>query len=242
MPTTLFARRLREAIGLSPEDHGALKSLRVTERTIGNRELLCREGDVARHCTVVISGFLAKYKIIGDREQILALHVSGDFPDLQTLQLRTLDHNIISIGRSRIGQISISELQGLLDARPSLAHVFWRETLIEAAIFREWVCNVAARDASGNIAHLICELAARLEAVGMVQDDSFQIPLTQQDIANASGISVVHVNRTLRDLRNRNLMSWENRTIRLLDFDGLKKVADFHPDYLHLGLRDRPHR
>ncbi|OSJ35676.1 hypothetical protein BSZ19_07490 [Bradyrhizobium japonicum] len=234
MPANLFAKRIREAIGLSPSDHEALRSLRVNERVLSNRELICREGDVATHCTIVLSGFVARYKVIGDREQILCFHVSGDFPDLQTLQLRVLDHNIVSIGPSRVGQVSHTQLQTILDASPKLAHAFWRETLKEAAIFREWVCNVAARDALGSIAHLICETATRLDAVGLVENDSFQLPFTQQDIANATGISAVHVNRTLQLLRSRGLIKWEARTLELIDFQELKRIADFSPNYLHL--------
>ena len=233
MPTTLFAKRIREAVGLSPSDHEALRSLNVIERELENRELLCREGDIATQCTILLSGFLARYKIIGDREQIISVHVPGDFPDLQTLQLHVFDHNIVSIGPSRIGQVSHAQLQGILDVSPSLAHAFWRESLIEAAIFREWVCNVAARDALGCITHLICELAARLDAVGLVDNHRFQLPLTQQAVANATGISTVHVNRMLQELRSRRLISWEGRTIELLDLKELKRLADFTGDYLY---------
>jgi CRP-like cAMP-binding protein len=234
MPANLFAKRIREAIGLSPSDHEALRSLKVSERVLSNRELICREGDIATHCTIVLSGFVARYKIVRDREQILCFHVPGDFPDLQTLQLPVLDHNIVSIGPTRVGQVSHTQLQAILDASPKLAHAFWRETLKEAAIFREWVCNVAARDALGSIAHLICETATRLDVVGLVENDSFELPFTQQDIANATGMSVVHVNRTLQALRSRRLITWESRTLKLLDFEELKRIADFNPDYLHL--------
>jgi CRP-like cAMP-binding protein len=237
MPTSLFARRIRGTIGLSIEDHEALRSLRLVERSIGHREFICREGDVATRCTLLIDGFIARYRVVGDREQILSFHVAGDFPDLQTLQLPIHDHNVVSIGPSRIGQIALGELQEILDEFPKLAHAFWRETLIEAAIFRQWVCNVAARDALGSISHLLCELAVRLDAVGLVKDDSFRLPLTQQDIANATGVSTVHVNRILQDLRNRKLIRWESRTITLVDFERLKRVADFDPGYLHLQPR-----
>jgi CRP-like cAMP-binding protein len=242
MPTSLFAKRTREAVGLSSADQEALQSIRVFERTIESRGLLCREGDTATHCTILLSGFLARHKIIGEREQIICFHVPGDFPDLQTLQLPVLDHNIVSIGTSRVGQVPHAQLQAILDASPELAHIFWRETLKEAAIFREWVCNVAARDALGCIAHLICEMAIRLGAVGLVNNGSFQLPFTQEHVANATGISTVHVNRTLGTLRSRNLIAWESRTLTLLDFGELKRIADFNPDYLHLHPEPSPVR
>lgn len=227
-----FAGRIREAVGLSTADHLALHSLHVVERQLENRELLVGEGDTAAHCTIVLDGFLARSKAMIDREQILSFHISGDFPDLQTIHLRTLDHDVVSIGPSRVGQIAHAELQRVLAESPSLTRVFWRETLIEAAIFREWVCN-AAREALASVSHLLCEFAARLEAVGLVKDDSFYLPLTQQDVANATGISTVHVNRTLQEMRNRGLISWEARKVRILDPNRLQLVGDFTPDYLH---------
>ncbi|MCK1477007.1 Crp/Fnr family transcriptional regulator [Bradyrhizobium sp. 197] len=205
----------------------------MTVRTLDHREALCREGDPATQCAVVHAGFLASYKIAADREQILAFHVPGDFPDLQALYAPVLDHGIISMGTSRVGLISHSDLKTLIAASPNLAGVFWRETVIETTILREWICNVAARDAVASIAHLICEIASRLDAVGMIAEDSFHLPLTQQDLANASGFSIVHVNRTLQELRKRRLIRWENKTVTLLNFDELKRIAEFEPDYLH---------
>jgi CRP-like cAMP-binding protein len=194
---------------------------------------------VSSQCTVLVSGFLARTKIVGDREQILAFHVPGDFPDLQTLHLPVLDHDLVSIGPSRVGLISHEHLKNILGASRTLTHVFWRETLVDAAMFREWVSRVTARDALGIIAHLICELAVRLQAVGLVQTGSFHVPFTQQDFASASGLSSVHVNRTMQELRRRGLLKWENKEISLLDFEGLERVAEFNPDYLHLHARPR---
>ena len=139
---------------------------------------------------------------------------------------------MVSIGLSRVGLISHSDLKNVIAASPNLASIFWRETTIQATILREWICNVAARDALSCIAHLLCEIAFRMKAVDLLTDDSFQLPLTQQDLANASGITTVHVNRTLQELRKRHLISWVNRTITLPNFDELKRVAQFEPDYL----------
>ena len=236
MPATFFARRIREAVGLSPADHEALRSLRVSERQLENRELLFRDGDTVRHCSILLDGFLARSKVMLEREQILSLHVPGDFPDLQTIHLPVIDHNVVSIGPSRVGQIAHTDLQRVLDGSRTLTRIFWRETLIEAATFREWVCNTAARDALACIAHLLCELAVRLDAVGLVKDNTFHLPLTQQDLASATGMSTVHVNRTLQELRNRRLISWEGRTVRLFDREALERVGDFTPEYLHNRL------
>jgi CRP-like cAMP-binding protein len=153
--------------------------------------------------------------------------------DLQTLYLPASDRSIISIGSSRVGLISHSDLRILLAASPKLASIFWRETMIETTILREWICNVAARDALASVAHLICEIAFRLEVVGLIKENSFHLPFTQQDIAKASGLSSVHVNRTLKEMRKRGLISLEQRTLTLLNFEELKGIAQFEPDYLH---------
>lgn len=232
MPTSLFSKRVDDAVGLSPKDRELLKSLRIAERSLEHREPLCREGEKISQCAVVRSGFLASYKIAADREQILAFHVPGDFPDLLTLYAPVSDHFIISLGQSRVGLIAHSDLKGLIAASPDLASIFWRETFIETTILREWVCNAAARDALASIAHLVCELASRLDAVGLVVDGSFHLPLTQQDLANATGLSVVHVNRTLQELRRRRLLSWESRTVVLRNLTELKRIAEFDPSYL----------
>jgi CRP-like cAMP-binding protein len=233
MPAGLFSKRISDDVGLLPSDRELLKSLRVTERLLENREPLRRTGDAAIQCAIVHEGFLASYKSTFEREQILAFHVPGDFLDLQTLYLPVLDRTIISIGSSRVGLIPHSDLRNLITASPNLGGILWRETIIEATALREWLCNVGARDALAGIAHLICEIASRLSAVGLVAEGSFHLPLTQQDIANACGISIVHVNRTLQELRKRRLIRWTNRTMTLLDPDELKRVADFEPDYLH---------
>jgi CRP-like cAMP-binding protein len=223
---------VHDAVGLSRRDRELLHSLRVTERSLDHRQPLYREGEITTQCAVVHSGLLASHKIAADREQIVAFHVPGDFPDLQGLYAPVSDRFIISLGSSQVGLIAHSDLKGLIAASPALASIFWRETIVETTILREWICNAAARDALACIAHLVCELASRLDAIGLVSDDSFQLPLTQQDLANASGLSVVHVNRTLQELRRRRLLSWENRTVTLLNFDKLKHIAEFDPGYL----------
>jgi CRP-like cAMP-binding protein len=232
VPASSFIKRVERAVGLSESDREALRRLRVVERNLRPREPVIREGDIATQCTLLLEGFLARVKFAGDGEQILSIHVPGDFPDLQTLHLPLMDHDLISIGTSRIGMISHEHMEEILSPSQSLTHIFWRETLVDAAIFREWVCNVAAREALAGIAHLICELAARLDAVGLVKDDSFQLPLTQQDLANAFGLSVVHVNRTMQDLRKRKLFTGEGKTVTLLNRTALEQLAEFTSDYL----------
>lgn len=157
----------------------------------------------------------------------------GDFVDLQTLYLacsRPYDHQHRQLA---CGFHPHSDLKDLLAASPNLAGILWRETIIEATTLREWLCNVGARDALAGVAHPICEIASRLSVVGLVADGSFHLPLTQQDIASACGISAVHANRTLQELRKGGLIRWSNRKMTLPDWEELKRVAQFEPDYLH---------
>jgi CRP-like cAMP-binding protein len=205
----------------------------VVERSLEHRVALWREGDKPRQCAVLLSGLLCRHKVANDRDQILAFSVPGDFPDLQTLHLGSIDHNVLSIGASRVGLVAHGQLRDIMAGSQSLTHLFWRETLLDAARLREWVCNVAARDSLPRLAHLICEMEARLAIVGLAETGSFNLPFTQQDVANATGISAVHVNRTVQELRKRGLISWSARTVKVLDRKALRELAEFTPDYLH---------
>jgi CRP-like cAMP-binding protein len=121
----------------------------------------------------------------------------------------------------------------MLEASRSLTNAFWRETLVDAAIYREWVATLRARDAIARIAHILCELAARLDMVGMLEDDTFQMPFTQANLAYACGLSNVHISRTVQEMRHRGLISWQGKTVELLKRKELEIVAEFVPDYLH---------
>jgi CRP-like cAMP-binding protein len=144
-----------------------------------------------------------------------------------------MDHDLCSVGSTTVAFITHSHLRGMLEESSGLTNALWRETLIHAAIYREWVENLESRQALPRVAHLLCELAARLEMVGMLDDDSFSLPFTQQDFADACGLSTVHVNRTIQELRRRDLIEWQGSIVRLLQREELEMIADFNPGYLH---------
>lgn len=233
MPYDQLISRLQVTTGLSESDRNLLANMPSTVRTFEDGECLFREGDIATRCSVLLSGFLFRQKIAGTRNQMLGFHVPGDLPDLQTLHLPLMDHDISSSGPATVAFVTHATLKDMLANSRSLTHIFWRETLVDAAIHREWIANLGARDAIVRVAHLICELAARLEVVGLVQQNAFHIPFTQKDMAEACGISTVHINRTLQDLRGRGLISWQAKTITLLNRRELEETADFLPNYLH---------
>ena len=233
MPLRILVDRLQKHTTLTPEEREALAGMHSVERTLSDGECVVYQSDRTSQCTIVLSGLLVRRKLVGSRNQIIAICIPGDFTDLQTLHLPVMDHDIASIGSSRVALISHAALGRILDKFPRLAHLFWRDALIEAALFREWVCIVGARDAIARVSHLICELAARLEAVGLLKDNEFHTPLTQQNIADATGLSAVHVNRTVQELRRSGLISWENREVTLIKRAELEALADFSGDYLH---------
>jgi CRP-like cAMP-binding protein len=200
---------------------------------------IVREGDRPSRCCALLEGFVCTYKTTSDgKRQILAFHIPGDLPDLQSLHLRTLDNSVQTLTACRVGFIQHEHMRELCQHHPRIAGAFWRETLVDAAIFREWILNIGRREAFNRLAHMLCELVTRLGAVGLVRDRTCDLPMTQGELGDALGISTVHVNRTLQDLRSAGLITLRGGSLEVLDWDGLKRAADFDATYLHLV---RPH-
>jgi CRP-like cAMP-binding protein len=234
MPHRKLIARLQAVAALSEQDQASLARMPYKLRTLGNGELVVRQGDRPTHSTVVMSGFLARQRVVSDRNQISSFYIAGDMPDLHTLHLPVMDHELCSVGNSAVACVPHTYLKGLMNDSPAITQAFWRETLIHAALYREWVENLGSREALGRIAHLFCEIAARLELVGALENGgSFHLPLTQQNVADACGLSVVHVNRTLQELRRQGLIEWQNHVVQLRNRTALEDVAEFNRDYLH---------
>ncbi|BBO05828.1 MULTISPECIES: Crp/Fnr family transcriptional regulator [Bradyrhizobium] len=232
MPHPKFIARLQAIEGLSEDERRQIAGLPSTLRQVADGEIVLRQGEAAARCVFVVSGFLYQARIVGDRSQILAFHVPGDMPCLHTLLVSPTDADLVGLGPTVVGYVGHSQLRQLLDGSIHLTRAFWRETLIDAAISRQWIARLGAQAALPKVAHLICELAARLEIVGLLKDACFQMPMTQRHVADACGLSIVHVNRTIQELRHRGLIAWEGNEIELLQPDELRRFADFTPDYL----------
>ncbi|MCA1410372.1 Crp/Fnr family transcriptional regulator [Bradyrhizobium sp. NBAIM20] len=232
MPHSKFIARLQAIEGLSEDERRQIAGLPSTLRQVADGEIVLRQGEAATRCVFVVSGFLYQSRIVGDRSQTLAFHVPGDMPCLHTLLLSPMDADLVGLGPTIVGTVAHSQLRQLLDSSIHLTRVFWRETLIDAAISRQWIARLGAQTALPKVAHLICELAARLEIVGLVKRNCFQMPMTQRHVADACGLSIVHVNRTIQELRHRRLIAWDGSEIELLQPDELRRLADFRPDYL----------
>jgi CRP-like cAMP-binding protein len=190
-------------------------------------------GHPSPRCTLVLDGFLYSHKIVaGSRRQITSFFVPGDIVDLSTLYLPKVDHSIATLGPAVLAFVPHTAIKEVVDGSPALARAFWRETLAQAAIFQEWVVNLGRRDAFARLAHVVCELTVRLQAMGLARDLSFAMPWTQTDVADACGISSVHANRVIQELRHLGLVEWDSKRVKIHDWDALVKLGDFNDDYL----------
>jgi CRP-like cAMP-binding protein len=192
------------------------------------------EGEHATNCCLCIDGFVyrAKNTSYGGC-QILSVHIPGDMPDLQSLYLHRMDHDLIAMTRCTAGFVPHAALRQLVRRRANVAEVLWRDTLIDAAICREWMVNLGQRDTLNRLAHFVLEMQRRLDAVAMTNGGSFRWPIVQHQMAEALGITVVHVNRVLKDLRERGLMEVHGGMLTILDQAGLVVAGEFDAAYLH---------
>ncbi|KRQ06201.1 Crp/Fnr family transcriptional regulator [Bradyrhizobium sp. DASA03076] len=232
MPHQKLIERLLAVSRLSNGEQKALVGLPYAVRNLADGDIVVHQGDRASCCTVLMTGFLSRQRVISDRNQISAFYVPGDIPDLHGLHVPTMDHDLCSTGPSTIATVSHVVLRQVLEDFPALGYALWGETVIQAAIYRNWVENLGARAALPRVAHLLCELATRLQQVGLATGGRMNLPFTQADFADACGLSTVHVNRTIQELRRRRLIDWQSQTLELLERAELESIAEFNPDYV----------
>jgi CRP-like cAMP-binding protein len=239
MPHTALIRKLETITVLAEDDRAAVLALPATVKEFAaDRDIVC-EGDRPSQCCLLLEGFLCRYKVLPDgNRQIMSFHIPGDIPDLQSLHIDVMDHNLATIEASKVAFIPHEAVRKLTHSHPRIADAFWRDTLIDGAIFREWIVNVGSREAYSRIAHLLCEIFIKLRAVGLVTGNGFKLPLTQAEIADATGLSSVHVNRSLMKLRADGLITLERYACTIPDFARLEEAATFDPTYLHLKSTD----
>lgn len=234
-PYSRLLRRLDRIAPLREEDRNAIAALPMTIKYLLAGQDFARTGESAEHCCLLLDGFLYRQKGTGSgQRQIVSIHAPGDLIDLQTLHLPRFDHDINAVGAAVVGIIPHAAVKAMLTASPALNDMFWRETLVEASILREWIVNLGQRSALARIAHIICELTLRLQSVELARDLVLRIPWTQADLADAAGISTVHTNRVVQELRRLRAIAWEGGTLQILDWPLLCEIGDFSPDYLHL--------
>jgi CRP-like cAMP-binding protein len=235
LPSTRLITRLRCVTDISAAAERLITLLPIAVRNYAANEVIVTQGAKPTNCCLVLDGFLAREKAANTSDrQIISFYVPGDIPDANTLHLPEMDHNLIGIGPAVVGFIPHQSVNDALAQSSELLHAFWRETLIDSALLRQWVVNLGQREGIARVAHLLCELAVRLDAVGLLRDRLLPIPWTQVDVADATGMSAIHANRVIQELRTRGVVQWENRHVRIVDWKQLRDIAGFAPDYLHL--------
>ena len=232
----MLIRRLERIGQLSDAERHAVENLSAKVQTLRPRQNIVREGEKPEHSCLVVEGWAFRYKLLGEgRRQILSFHVPGDVPDLHSLHIDTMDHGLAALTQATIAFIPHESLLDVTKRFPGLAGILWRETLIDAAIFRQWITGMGQRDGLGRMAHLFCELYCKLEATGLAAEHCCNLPITQTELGDALGLSSVHTNRVLQELRAQGLVMLRSKALSITSWEGLVRAAEFNPAYLQLA-------
>ena len=227
-------RRLNTVTGLDEADAAAIRALPINVRHWEAGRVVVSDASRPTDCVLIVEGFCVRSKtIMTGQRQILSIHIPGEIPDLQSLHLHRMDHDLVAVAPSTLGFITHASLRALTRACPNIAELLWRDTLIDAAIFREWIVNVGQRPAANRLAHTVVELRQRLAVIGRASGDTFEMPLTQEQISEALGITAVHANRIIRQLRDDGIVDINRGRVTVLDESKLFELAQFDDRYLH---------
>lgn len=236
----VLIRKLRSISPLTEDETRSIGSLQLSIQTLEADRDIVREGDHPTSSCLMIEGFTCRYKITEEgRRQIFSFHTPGDIPDLQSLHLKVMDHSLKTITPCTVAFITHESITALTRACPRIGDVLWRDTLIDAALFREWMVGMGRRSAYTRIAHLLCEIFVRLRAVGLNDGFECECPITQTEIGDSLGLSTVHVNRSLMELRANGLIELRRSRLVIRDWAGFKTAGEFDASYLHFDS-DKP--
>jgi CRP-like cAMP-binding protein len=229
-------RKLETLAALSDEEKEALGSLPMSVKVFGADQDIVREGDCPVECCLVLEGMVFRYLMLDDgRRQIMGFYIPGDIPDLQSLHIKIMDHSVGTLVPTIVGLIPHQSLNNLNARYPRIANALWRDTIVDAAMFRLWMVGLGRKSAHERIAHLFCELLMRFKAVGIAKDAlTCEFPMTQTELGDALGLSTVHVNRVVQDLRADGLIILRGSSLHINDWERLQQRAKFNPTYLHL--------
>ena len=233
--TNPLTRRLASYSEFSEDELGALLALPLKIVAIDADTDLLVEGEKPTQSCVVLSGFLCRYKLLEEgKRQILSFHLPGDMPDLHSFHLPHMDHSLCTLMPSEVAFVSHRGIDELMEKAPKLAAILWRSSLADASVVRQWMANNGRRTARQRIAHVLSELLVRYRSIGLAQDNRYRFPVTQIELGDAVGLSVVHVNRVLKDLRTEGMVTIAGGYVSILDWAALKETAGFDVSYLHL--------
>jgi CRP-like cAMP-binding protein len=206
-------------------------------REVSARRDIIREGERPGAVILILEGWACRYKQLPDgRRQIVHFFLPGDLCDANIFILKEMDHSIGAITRVRFSEISPTDFEEMMAQSPRITRALWQNELVNAAVAREWVANVGQRTAYEALAHIFCEMFLRLKSAGLAEGDSCEWPLTQSDLADATGLTAVHVNRTLQELRRAGLIELSGKRLTILNLPMLMRVSLFNPNYLHLDF------
>lgn len=226
--------KLEKLAELNSKDREKILSLPDSRQRVRAGDYLVTEGSDTSRCCLLVEGYACRHKYTADgKRQIVSFHMAGDILDIQHLLLPIADHNVEAITDATVAWVSSQELKALAWERPNIGQALWRDTLIDASIFREWVLNVGRRDALTRISHMLCEFVVRAQAAGLGSAETCELPLTQEQIADATGMTSVHVNRMLRILREEGVIAIRERKMEVINWNGLRQIAAFDAAYLH---------
>jgi len=234
MPAS-FARKLAHFIQLSELELAVLRSMPAQVRDVQARTDIVADGHWPDELSLVIEGFACRYKLLGEgQRQIMAFLIPGDICDLRALLTGKMDHAVAALNKCRIATISRQKIFDAMEKYPRIELALWRDTMLDAALYRQWLINLGRRTAQARIAHLLCEIWFRMEAIGRAQSTTYELPITQSDLADAMGLSLVHVNKSLRRLREDGLITFRANEVCVHDWERLRSVGGFDPAYLQL--------
>ncbi|QDP19933.1 Crp/Fnr family transcriptional regulator [Sphingomonas xanthus] len=234
-PLAPLIQKLEYSGPLSSDDRNAILALPYTLKSFEPHSYIVRHGDRPAYSCLLRSGFAFRHKVVADGgRQICSIHMKGDIVDLQNCLLGYADHNVQVLTHAEVALIPCKAVREITVERPAVGLAMWSDTLVDGSIFREWVTNVGRRQARRRLAHLLCEFSLRLEAAGLGARDHYVLPMTQEQLADCTGLTPVHVNRTLRQMDLDGLLERTNRAVTVNDWKRLAEVGDFRTDYLHL--------
>ena len=239
-PIDKLLMKLRRFDTVSAEEEQALRRCMSKEVRVEKGRRLVKAKTELEHSNLLLDGFVYRYKDLRDgARQTLQLAVAGDFIDLHSLLLKQLDHDISTFTDCRIGLFSHESLKGLISEHQHLGRLLWLSTVVDAAIHREWMLSLGRRNAVSRLAHLFCELQVRLTAAGLAEHGIYELPITQNDLAEILGLTPVHINRMLKELREKGFATFRGKAVEIKHWDGLVAMAEFDPFYLSLNQRPR---
>jgi CRP-like cAMP-binding protein len=232
----LLTRKLEQYVRFSPTERARLDELAGKRHKLYQAgEPILMEGQKPDFVHLVISGFAARCKHLSEgRRQIMAFLIPGDLCDVEVFVLDAMDHDVVAVTPTVSAHFTTAEMEELLVEMSSLTKALWWSTMTDSAVLRERIIDHGSRPARERICHLLYEMLIRYRVVGLAGNHSFPFPLTQEQLADATGITPVHVNRVVSELKSEGLIQWKDKTVSILKAPALKEIARFDGAYLHL--------